>query len=110
MENAPVLPQPQRINPPQSALGFAVAVTTTAAKLLTTGVKCIGVEIQSSTKDDSNASMTGLVYIVAGGVNIYELLSGKSVFVPCANTDDITVKTQAGTAFVRGIVHQQPTL
>ena len=110
MENAPVLPQPQRINQPQDALGFAVAVTTSAAKILTTGVKCIGVEIQSSTKDDANGSVTGITYIKAGGVNIYELLSGKSVFIPCSHTDQITVLTQTGTAFVRGIVHQQPTL
>lgn len=110
MENVPVLPQPQRINPPQDALGFAQAVTTSAAKLLATGVKCIGVEIQNSTKDDSNTSMSGIAYIIAGGVNIYELLSGKSVFIPCQNTDDLTVKTLTGTAFVRGIVHQQPTL
>jgi kynurenine formamidase len=89
-------------------------VTSTAAFLLATNVACIGVWLQSSSFDDSNAAMTGTMYVckelVLGSgtwtVLCEELVTGQSTFIPCANTAEIKIKTQTGTGWVRGYAIQ----
>jgi hypothetical protein len=33
-------------------------------------------------------------------------VQGEAIFIPCANTSEIKVVTQSGTAWVRGFVYQ----
>lgn len=104
---AEVLVPPQMlITPPQDALGFSSTVTTTAGKPSSTDYDCFGMLVQSSALDDSNAAVSAKVYISLSGVLAYELVQGESVFVPCANTSQVKVKTQSGTGWVRGFIYR----
>lgn len=88
-------------------------VTSTAAGLFSAAskdVQCIGVWLQSSAKNDSDGSVTGTMYVVreetpGSGFTVLsaELVTGQEGFFPCSNTSQIKVKTQSGTAWVRGI-------
>jgi len=88
-------------------------VTTAAASLLTSpDVPCIGVWLQSSSVDDSNAAQSAKMYILmestlgSGTFDVLcqELVQGQETYIPCDNAKRIKVKTQAGTAWVRGFV------
>lgn len=88
--------------------GFSLTVTSTAAKILTTGLPCVGVLIQSSSLNDSDAAVTGKMQVITAldSKKIWELVQGESQFFPCANTDELKVGTQSGTAWCRGFVYQ----
>jgi hypothetical protein len=87
-------------------------VTSGAASLYSTAAKdipCIGVWLQSSSKDDSNAAMSGIIYVVkeetpGSGFTVLcaELVTGEQTWIPCASTAEIKVKTQTGTGWLRG--------
>jgi hypothetical protein len=103
------IPPKLPIAPPQALKPISTTVTSAGQKLLTTGVPCIGVWLQSSSKDDSNASMSGIVYVAKEAVTgdgtfikCEELLTGQATWVPCANTNEIKVITQTGTGWIRG--------
>lgn len=104
--STPVVPPIQITMQPYPALGFKLAVTTAATQFDTSGTDCYGVLIQSSALNDSNSAVTANMYVQASGVNIYELLTGDEVFIPCSNTNQIKLLTQASTAFARIIVYQ----
>lgn len=91
---------------PAAALGFAVAASGTHAKISTTDYACYGVLIQSSAKNDSNAAMSGVMYVEVNSVKVYELVQGEALFVPCSNTSEVYVITQTGTAFARGLIYR----
>lgn len=103
-------PPKMPITPPLPVTPISKTVTSSAAALLATDVACVGVWLQSSAKDDSNAAMSGVMYIckelVLGSgsftVLMAELVTGQETWIPCANTNEIKVKTQTGTAWVRG--------
>jgi hypothetical protein len=95
--------------PPAPALGFAVAVTGTHAKISSTDYACFGVLIQSSAKNDSNSAMSGVMYVEVNTVKVYELVQGEAVFIPCSNTSEVYVITQTGTAFARGLIYRDVT-
>ena len=92
------------------AAGFSVTVTTTPGKVIATDYDCFGVLIQSSSLNDSNASVTGKMFIaltMAGSVVwVWELVQGEAVFIPCSNTSEIQVETQSGTAWARGLIYR----
>jgi len=102
--------------PPQMALTESMSiipisktVTSTAAGLLTANKACVGVWLQSSGLNDSNAAVTGTMFVVkelvtgdGSAVLCEELVTGQSTWIPCSNTSDLKVKTQSGTAWVRG--------
>jgi hypothetical protein len=104
------IPPKMPVTPPLPVKPISKTVTGTAAALLATDVACIGVWLQSSGKDDSNAAMSGVMYVckelvVGSGsftVLMAELVTGQEIWIPCANTNEIKVKTQTGTAWVRG--------
>lgn len=103
------IPPKMPVTPPLSVTPISKTVTSSAAGLLTTDVACIGVWLQSSAKDDSNGAMSGVMYIVkelvngdASAILCEELVTGQATWVPCANTSELKVKTQTGTAWVRG--------
>jgi hypothetical protein len=104
----PTVPQTAFIESPFPALGFVKACTTVFGQFDTSGVKCYGVLIQSSSTNDTGtgAAVTGVMYVQIGGVNVYELLTGDEVFVPCSNTNQIKLGTLTGTAYARIIVYQ----
>lgn len=87
-------------------------VTTGAAGLFSAASKdipCIGVWLQSSGFNDSNGAVTGVMYVVkeetpGSGFTVLcaEIVTGEQTWIPCANTAEIKVKTQSGTAWVRG--------
>ncbi len=105
----PWVPPPEPTVPTYPPVGFTKTVTGTAATILTTAIPCFGVQIQSSSKDDSNGSMTGIVYVqIDNGagtqVKAFELVQGEDIFIPCTTTSEIKVVTQTGTGWVRGLV------
>jgi hypothetical protein len=88
------------------ALGFSITVTTNTGAIVATNYDCLGVLIQSSSLNDSNASVTGKMFVEISGVKSYELVQGESVFVPCSNTSEVKVITQSGTAWARGFIYR----
>lgn len=91
--------------------GISKTVTNTAAFLIGTAaasqVECAGVVLQSSALNDSDAAVTANMYVVSvndSNALIYELDQGEVVFIPCSNTSQLKIKTQSGTAWVRGFV------
>lgn len=87
-------------------------VTTGAAGLFSAASKdipCIGVWLQSSGFNDTPTAVTGVMYVVreetpGSGFTVLceELVTGQATWVPCANTNEIKVKTLSGSAWVRG--------
>ncbi len=104
------LPPIQPVAPAYAAVGFTKTVTNSAAAIIATDYDCFGVLLQSSALNDSDAAVTAKMYIVitVGGTAIkaWELVQGESIFIPCANTSEIKVVTQSGTAWVRGLVYR----
>lgn len=110
------VPPIQPTAPAYAAIGFTKTVTTATAVITGSNTyDCFGVLVQSSAKDDSNAAMSGVMYVqVDNGqgtfVNAFELVQGESVFVACSNTSQVKVKTQSGSAWVRGFVYRAQKL
>jgi len=91
------------------SVGFSVGVTTVPAAILSAALnaECIGVVVQSSSFDDSDNSVTGVMYVEVNGVKVWELITGESsALIPCSNTSEIKVVTLSGTAWARGIVYR----
>lgn len=108
------IPPMMPVSAPIPVTPISKTVTSAVAFLLTTNVACIGVWLQSSAFDDSNAAMTGTMYVckelVTGSgswtVLCEEMITGQMTFIPCANTAEIKIKTQTGTGWVRGYAIQ----
>lgn len=105
------VPPIEPTTPAYPAVGFSKTVTTVAATVLTTSLDCFGMLIQSSTKDDSNATMSGIVYVqIDNGsgtqVKAFELVQGETVFIPCQAVSQVKVITQLGNGWVRGLVYR----
>lgn len=88
-------------------LGYSKTVTGTAAQFTTSSVPCNGVYVESTEYDDSNAAMTGIMYVQIGGVKIKELRQSEGFFFPCADANEIYIVTQAGTAWARAVVYRE---
>ena len=91
---------------PHKPLGFGQAVTTASSPILASNYTCYAVLVQSSTKNDANSTMSGIIYVEIEGVKAYELVQGQEILIPCSQTDQIQVVTQTGTAFARGFVYR----
>lgn len=104
------IPPKLPIAPPVPPTPISKTVTGTAAALLTTDVPCMGVWLQSSSKDDSNGAMSGVIYVlmetVLGNgtftVLCEELITGERTWIPIPHTKYLKIKTQTGTGWVRG--------
>lgn len=108
------IPPKLPIAPPVPVIPISKTVTGTAAFLIGTTigaqVPCIGVWLQSSAKDDSNGAMSGIAYVCMETVLdngtftvlCLELVTGQETWIPIDHTKHLKIKTQTGTAWVRG--------
>lgn len=91
--------------------GYSKTVTNTAAAVTTDNVPCHFVYLQSSELNDSDVEVTAKMYVILGASTnpkSHELRQGESIWIQCANANEIYVVTQSGTAWCRMLVYRFP--
>jgi hypothetical protein len=86
-----------------SDVGFSLTAAVGGTALPSTG--CHHVVIQNRlTADDGVTAQTNSVWIVIGGVKVFELVNGQSADVYVTNANQVTVTSFAGTSLVSGTI------
>jgi hypothetical protein len=97
--------------PAVPAAGYHLAVTSAAAAFNSAASeKCVGMLIQNRQVIDAGTDSAVNIYLVIGGQNVYELVPGQSVEVPCSDVNQVTLKTLSSTAEAGCIIYKAQTV